>query len=299
MESAASFTAETMALQRAFESHRPPASRLFTDPYADAFLRPSLRLLAAASGIPVLRRLAVGVYDVVGGPGPRPSAIVRTKVIDDAVTNAAACVRQCVLLGAGYDTRAHRLSALVERRVFEVDQPATQAVKRAVIGRLGLASRQVTYVPVDFECDDLASKLDTAGFDHAVPALFVWEGVTNYLTGDAVDATLAVIHDLAEAGGLLVVTYVDARALDDPSSFPEAWRWMKAVARAGEPWIFGMNPSEVKAFFSSRGFQLRHDNSTREAGLALLAGQARREHGSALYRIAILGIRQPPKTAST
>ena len=46
----------------------------------------------------------MGLFDAVGGPGPRPSAIVRTKVIDDAVTDAAVWAQQCVLLGAGYDT---------------------------------------------------------------------------------------------------------------------------------------------------------------------------------------------------
>ena len=290
METAASFTAETMSLQRAFESHRPATSRLFTDPYADAFLRPSLRLLASASGVPLLRRLAVGLFDAVGGPGPRPSAIVRTKVIDDAVTDAAAWAQQCVLLGAGYDTRAHRLPAMAQLHVFEVDHPATQALKQAVIGRSGLADGQITYVPIDFERDDLASKLEAQGFDRAAPTIFVWEGVTNYLTADAVDATLAVIRGLAQASGLLAVTYVDVRALTDPDAFPEARRWARAVARAGEPWIFGLVPDQVEHFFGSRGFQLRYDTSALEAGQLWLTGQRRREHGSALYRIAIADI---------
>ncbi len=56
------------------------------------------------------------------------------EVLDDAVTDAAAWAQECVLLGASYDTRAHRLPALA-RHVFEVDHPVTQAV----IGRLGLA----------------------------------------------------------------------------------------------------------------------------------------------------------------
>ncbi len=188
MDSGASFTAETMALYRACESRRPAAARLFSDPYAEAFLRPSLRVLARASGVPVLRRLAAGIFDMISGPGPRPSAIVRTRVIDDAVTRAAAGIGQWVVLGAGYDTRAWRLSALAGRRVFEADHPATQAAKRAIIGRLGLAGAQVTYVPVDFEHDDLASRLAEAGFDPTAPAGFVWEGVTNYLTSDAVSA---------------------------------------------------------------------------------------------------------------
>jgi O-methyltransferase involved in polyketide biosynthesis len=48
VDAASSFTAETMALQRAFESHRPSRSRLFSDPHADAFLRPRMRWMAAS-----------------------------------------------------------------------------------------------------------------------------------------------------------------------------------------------------------------------------------------------------------
>ncbi|TCO54927.1 class I SAM-dependent methyltransferase [Actinocrispum wychmicini] len=288
MDSRASFTAETVALQRAFESKRPVRSRLFADPYADAFLRPTLRTLAAASGVFGVRRLASGLYDAVAGPGPRPSAIVRTKVIDDALTEADA--EQCVLLGAGYDTRAHRLPALASKRVFEVDHPLTQAAKRRVISQLDLNTEHVTYVPVDFERDDLAEQLAAAGFDRTRETVFVWEGVTNYLTQEAIDGTLGVIHDLGHAGGTLIVTYVDVRALAEPSPFPEARRWVRAVARAGEPWTFGLHPDEVGAFLADRGFRLRTDVSTLDAGEPWFAAQHRNEHGSALYRVAVTEI---------
>lgn len=253
-----------MALQRAFESRRPAASRLFVDPYAEAFLRPSLRLLAAASGVAGLRRIVTGAYDAIGGPGPRPSAIVRTRVIDDAVTAAAARAGQCVLLGAGYDTRAHRLPACADLPVFEVDHPATQAAKRAAVDRLGLDQTRVRYVPVDFERDDLRGRLDAAGFD----------------------ATLAVIRDLLAAGGLLVMTYIDARVLADPPTFPEGSRWVRAVARAGEPWTFGILPAQTATWFASRGFRLCDDTSTLDAGRDLLAPARRGDRPSALYRIA-------------
>jgi methyltransferase (TIGR00027 family) len=282
----ASFTAETMALQRALESRRPAGSRLFVDPYAEAFLRPSLRLLAVAAGVAGLRRIATGLYDAVGGTGPRPSAIVRTRVIDDAVTEAAARVRQCVLLGAGYDTRAHRLPALAYMPVFEVDHPRTQAAKRAAVDRLALDRSRIRYVPVDFERDDTRPALDAAGFDASAPTVVVWEGVTNYLTAEAVDATLAVVHDLIEAGGLLVMTYIDARVLTDPRHFPEAGRWVRAVTRAGEPWTFGLLPTEARAYFAARGFRLCRDVSTLDAGGAWFASMHRRDRPSALYRIA-------------
>ncbi len=288
MEAVPSFTAETMALQRSFESHRPNGRRLFCDPYADAFLRPSLRALAIASGIPGFRRLAVGVYDALGGPGPRPSAIVRTKVIDDAVSEATTNGTQCVLLGAGYDTRAYRLPALSCGRIFEVDHVATQSAKRFVVDRLGLDSRSVTYVPVDFERDSLAHSLLASGFDPNARSIFIWEGVTNYLTSDAIDATLAVILDLTTGGGVLILTYVDAKALVDPSPFPEARRWVRAVARAGEPWTFGLDPADANRYFAERGFRLRRDVSTLDAGRQWFRAQGRSERGSALYRIAVL-----------
>jgi methyltransferase (TIGR00027 family) len=173
MEDRPRFTAETVALQRAFESARPPGQRLFSDPHAVAFLRPALRVLAAAARVPLLRGTAVGLYDAVAGPGPRPSAVARTRAIDDEVADAVASCGQCVLLGAGFDTRAHRLPALAGCAVFEVDHPATQAAKRAVVDRLELRRGRLTYVPVDFEVDDLAGALRGAGFDTAVPTVFV------------------------------------------------------------------------------------------------------------------------------
>ena len=286
MTPGASFTAETVALQRSFESHRPASERLFCDPYADAFLRPALHVLATASAAPGLRRLAISLYDLFGGPGPRPSAIVRTRVIDDILTAALIGAEQCVVLGAGYDTRAHRLTALADRPVFEVDQPATQAVKRAVVGHLGLATGNVRYVAVDFERDDLAQRLLDEGFDPDTPTVFVWEGVTQYLSAEGVGATLAVVRRLSHEESLLVLTYVDVRALSSPSPFPEAARWVRAVARAGEPWIFGLLPEEAPEFLANRGFLLRSDVSTLDASRQFSRDRKRRDRGSALYRIA-------------
>jgi methyltransferase (TIGR00027 family) len=291
MEGRSSFTAETVALQRAFESARPPGRRLFSDPYAAEFLRPGLRILASAARVRPLRGLAVGLYDVVAGPGPRPSAVARTKAIDDEIEHAIGAGGQCVLLGAGFDMRAHRLRALAACPVFEVDHPATQATKRAVVDRLDLRREHLTYVPVDFEVDDLAGALRRAGFDTAVPAVFVWEGVTNYLTREAVAATLETVRGLAAAGSRLVLTYVDRRALVEPSPFAEARRWVRGVARVGEPWTFGLLPEEATGFLAEHGMRLRADTSTYDAGRKWFTG--RRERGSRLYRIAVADVVGP------
>ena len=61
------------------------------------------------------------------------------------------------------------------------------------------------------DCD---RELLGAGFDPSRPAVFVWEGVTNYLTADAVDDTLGVVRDLAAPGSAILFTYVHAGVLD-------------------------------------------------------------------------------------
>jgi methyltransferase (TIGR00027 family) len=296
VDAPSSFTAETMALQRAFESHRPPKSRLFRDPYADAFLRPWMRWMAAASAVPVLRTIATRLFDAKTGPGPRPSAIIRTRVIDDALVDFVKRHKgsQVVILGAGFDTRAYRLSALALAHVFELDHPATQRAKREVIDRLRLSRDHVVHAPINFEHDDLYDVLTSAGIDPDSPTVFVWEGVTNYLSARAVDDTLATIRRIScNPTAALIITYVDIRALDEPSPFPEARRWTKAVRDAGEPWTFGLHPGSVLGWFRERGYEVRRDISTKDAGLQLFAGLRRSEHGSALYRVLEAGIMRP------
>lgn len=287
MQDRASFTAETVALMRALETHRGPGRRLFVDPYAESFTRGRLRLLARWSRLPVVGPAAVWVYDLVAGPGPRPSAVARTRFIDDTVTERAEGVDQLVLLGAGFDTRAHRLPAATALTTFEVDHPATQARKVAVVAGEGIDRRGVVYVPVDFERDRLDHELVVAGFDPSRPAIFVWEGVTNYLTAEAVDATLAVVRALAAPGSVLVFTYVDAGVLDGAARFPEAQRWVANVQRAGEPWTFGVDPDAAPAFLGERGFALVTDLSTRQADGGRFAALGRRDRGSDLYHVVV------------
>jgi methyltransferase (TIGR00027 family) len=287
MRKKSSFTAAAMALQRALESNRPLASRLFDDPYAIMFTHGGLRILARASRIPLAGRLAPLFYDVIAGPGPRSSAVVRTRFIDDVLDASASEVSQCVLLGAGFDTRPHRLASLAGLCVYEVDHPATQERKRSVIERLGLTSSRVVYVPVDFERDSLEAGLLAAGFDPHGPTLFVWEGVTNYLHAESVSMSLRTIRRLTVAASTLVFTYVHAGVLDGSAYFPEAARWLRNVERAGEPWTFGLLPEDLGIFLRDRGWTLESDVTTREAGDRWLPLLGRRDRASALYRIAV------------
>ena len=128
---------------------------------------------------------------------------VRHRVAEDALArHVADGTRQVVVLGAGLDTFAYR-NPFADNgvRVFEVDHPATQEWKRDTLARTGIPIPDaVTYAPVDFETDDLATRMAASGVDLAAPTFFLWLGVVPYLTREAVDATLRVVAAVPGAG---------------------------------------------------------------------------------------------------
>jgi methyltransferase (TIGR00027 family) len=118
----------------------------------------------------------------------------RARFAEDAIVAAVANgTRQLVILGAGLDTFAYR-DTTPDLRVFEIDHPATQQWKRERITSAGVAQPpSLTFIPVDFEKDDLASALEATAFSRDQPAIFICLGVIFYLATRAVYATLEFI----------------------------------------------------------------------------------------------------------
>src|SRR5690242_18861096 len=107
---AASRTAEYVALYRALETIETRREPLFRDPFAQHLLTQSRARAYRLANRPWLRGV-LEKYADWRAPGARTSAIGRTRFIDDVVRGEVARgVRQLVILGAGYDSRAHRLS---------------------------------------------------------------------------------------------------------------------------------------------------------------------------------------------
>ena len=288
-----------MAFFRAVESGRPPDRRLFNDPLASSFLSGGLRLLAAAARVPGLRGSIPRLVDR-RTPGPRISAVVRTHLIDHQLEEAlAAGATQLVILGAGYDSRPYRIDATSSARVFEVDHPDTQTVKRKLLtDRLGSVPANVVWVPVDFLREDFGPRLVDGGYDPQVLTFFIWEGVTNYLTAVAVDETLRWIAAHSRSGSRLSFTYVDRGLLDGSEPFPGSEGWVAAVERAGEPFTFGLAPDELRSYLEARGLELLDDESTADA-LARLGNVADTAPPPAFYHVALaaVGGREGPAAA--
>ncbi len=135
-------------------------------------------------------------------PGSRPSVVIRTRQIDDAVTAALEDgAEQLAILGAGYDTRGMRLEAAAPIQVFELDQPPTQDRKKSIVIELdGIDCPNITYVPFDLEDEGVGAPLSRGGFLSGKVTVCVWEGVVSYLTPEAVDQTLAGLFQRERAG---------------------------------------------------------------------------------------------------
>lgn len=273
----ASRTAQYVALYRALETVERRRQPLFSDPYATRFLSPGLARAVRAARLPALHSI-IDRYADRRAPGARTSAIARTKIIDEVVL--ASDASQLVILGAGFDCRAHRLRSHAD--VFEVDRAETQAEKRA---RLSGVPSEVRYVPVDFLHDSVSERLITAGWSESAPTCFIWEGVTNYLTADAVESMLEWIGGTAP-GGTLVFTYVHAGLLDGTVPFDGGPRIIHNVQTLGEPWTYGLHPHEVAPLLTRFNLTLREDlgadDYRRRTGLDTT--------GYAFYRLAIADV---------
>jgi len=220
--------------------------------------------------------------------GARTSAIARTRLIDDVMCQALrADIRQIVVLGAGFDCRAYRLPGIDSAAVFEVDHPATLALKLACLRRvLRELPPHVHFVEIDFNRESLSQRLAEAGFDSSLPALFLWEGVTNYLTSEAVDSVLQYVSNCSPRSQL-VFSYVHAGALDGSVYFEGAADLLRNVARLGEPWTFGLNPVTLPEYLRQRGLQLDRDASARDYRTQYYGIAGQRMKGYDFYHVVI------------
>jgi methyltransferase (TIGR00027 family) len=297
-------TAEYMAFFRAMESVRPEGRRLFVDSLAEQFVGPSSRRAVRASRSPVIAAL-INRYADWRLPGARTSAIARTKMIDEALGDALRPQRsgqhgssrqrglgneQVVILGAGFDCRAYRLGTLRGVTVFEVDHPATLATKVGVLrGALGKIPEAIRFVEIDFNRESLPEVLARAGFQASRGTVFLWEGVTNYLTAEAVDSVLRFVASCGR-GSRIIFTYVDGGVLDESVNFEGAERLLKDVERLGEPWTFGIVPGELAEFLEGRGLWLERDCSACEYRAECFGEAAGRMKGYEFYHVAVANV---------
>lgn len=191
-------TAVGVARVRAAESRRE--DRLFSDPYAKAFVR-------AATGARSQAEHAAPRERTAGGAALAARIVLRTRFFDDYLLRAtAAGCRQVVLLAAGLDTRAFRLAWPEGTRVFELDLPPVVAFKERVLREEGaVPTCERSVLTADLR-EDWGAALRSAGFDPSARTAWLVEGLLVYLEADRAQALLSTLTELSSAGSLLSLT---------------------------------------------------------------------------------------------
>lgn len=258
-------TAQGVAKQRLIETLAKPDKRVISDPYADNFVMGAglIKLMGHKLSVWLTQKFAPGFHEHL---------ISRTRFIDDLIKKSAASgVGQYVILGAGYDLRAHRLELPHLLKIFEVDQPEVQARKRSKLPEEIHNSENVTYVSVDFNHQSLSEQLLAAGFDQSKSTVFTLEGVSQYITKEAITSTIKELASLTQkTSSTFFISYVDELLVKEPEAcfgkgYPKAAQRAETIrrlsAKVGEPWISFYTAEEMKNLLSQNGFSLKENKS--------------------------------------
>ena len=174
----------------------------------------------------------------------------RTFHIDKLIKESKDKVEQFVVMGAGYDTRCYGDLKQNNLQFFELDQEKTQKLKLKCLKKAGIDASHVTFVDVDFSTEKWYEKLEKAGFNPGKKSLFLWEGVTLYLSENDVRKTIKEIKAHAASGSILIADWCSKRLTA-----------LQGVKATNEDFNFGLdfsvNPEKVlKTFIESEKVNL-------------------------------------------
>ena len=241
-------------VQVAIEQYEPADRRLVEDNLALSILPAAQRATVHAMRWPLLRRLTIGAGERAVS-GSWALIACRKRYIDDKLDEALGNIDAVVILGAGMDTRGYRLARRSDIPVFEVDLAVNITRKQTAVERaIGAPPPSVHLVPFDFENRDLVGTLTAHGYRHDMRTLFIWEGVTQYLSEEAVRATLEALRG-APSASRLVFTYVRRDFIDGVNMYGAAMLYRRFLQRR-QVWRFGLNPDAVAAFVAEYGWRL-------------------------------------------
>jgi len=263
-----SITALGIAVARGVESEKPEGERICYDPYARRFVPAWLYLMISF--------FIKNGYAERRGPGVLGFFSARDRYIDDVLQDFLNNgLQQLVILGSGYDSRAYRFEGLKNHvKIFEVDHPATQADKLAKLQAIfGTIPKHVTFVPVDFNTQILEQRLPELGYNPNLKTLFIWQGVTMYLTAEAVDDTLRFVVQQSAVGSAIVFDYLHRLVLDGVQKHGEVSNMRHYRFLTGEGLTFGIEEGGVEAFLKQHGFHQVRDMDAKGLKQAYFTGK--------------------------
>jgi len=242
----------------------PKEKRLYDDPFSEKILTGMYKFLINLMHIPK-------IFDIImksiekNSPGAIGSQFCRYRYIDDQLKNniAKKKIETVVNLGVGMDARAYFIPGVESIHYFELDHPSVIKKKIKIIKEvLGKLPDNVVYVPIDFEKQSLDNELKNAGYNLSSKTLFIWEGVTQYLSEEAVDSTLKYVS--SAPGSKIVFTYVLKSFIDGENIHNGIKAIYDKYVRKSKIFIYGLAPSDIGDFLSKYSLSIIEDIGSNE-----------------------------------
>lgn len=236
----------------------PKEKRLFEDPFAQKLLPSFHRFI-----IFLMRRPKIFNFLMKWRERTTPGLVgwlfCRFRYIDDVLKGSIKKIETVVNLGSGMDCRAYYIPGVENIRYFEVDHPTVIKKKKAKMKKiLGRLPNHVVYVPVDFEKQSLETELKKAGYNSSYKTLFIWEGVTQYISEEANDNTFKFVAQAA-TGSKIVFTYVPKSFIEGKNINNDAKNMYKWMVKRFSLWIHGMDPKNIGDYLSKYSLHLIED----------------------------------------
>lgn len=202
-------------------------------------------------------------YPSIAKPGEEGIAQIilnRTIYFDNIIEKEKNNVEQFIVMGAGFDTRCYGDLTNSNLKFFELDQAKTQQLKRKYLKKAGIDTSHVNFVEVDFTKEHWYEKLEKAGYDPNKKSIFIWEGVTLYLSEKDVRNTLKEIKTNSASGSILVADFY-ALQLVKGEMYPGMKSSIKMLKITDEEFGFGIDFSSdyeasLKTFLESENTKL-------------------------------------------
>lgn len=255
IEHRASHSALMAAIYRYLASREEGSYFQGPDSLSELFLPPKAKFFLSFSFFRSLIRKKLNKLV----PGSYEYLTARTKHFDHLFKNALQeKIPQIVFLGAGYDTRVIRYEEYIQHtKIFELDALSTQQQKIKMLQKNNIKIHPNTsFVPINFSKQKIGTELLKTAYDPSKRSLFIWEGVTMYLTKKAVIETLTFIKNFSGNGSCIAFDYYDNSLIEEKNRSYGAKELLAAVAKKGEPFLFGIPEGEIKLFLSENGFHV-------------------------------------------
>jgi methyltransferase (TIGR00027 family) len=246
-------TAQGVAAERALLASKG----VIDDPFAQEMLTPSM-----AAVVWVVNH---GPHRIWTRSVTLAGLAARVRWFDSQVISAVNDgIRQVAVIGAGYDSRPWRIPG-DGIQFFELDHPATQQDKAR-----RAPQPSPVYVESDLTTEDAARSLLDCGFDPSLPAVFVLEGLTMYLSEDVVRRQLQLLGKMSAIGSRLAVDFYPPRDAGTAQHHRQMRVQQLARSGSGESFRLALDRPQAVSLVQASGWSIDEVMSLRAAAIALV-----------------------------